>query len=71
MEYFSFSKIDFNIAIILITAFYLISSAFIVKTHDMISAVLFKIIPVILGIGCLVVLNNILILNRLLEVLSK
>jgi 1,4-dihydroxy-2-naphthoate octaprenyltransferase len=50
----------FNIATLIIIGVYLIGGALIIKTSNFRSSLLFKVIPFFLGLGSLLVLNNLL-----------
>lgn len=56
----NFNIENFNIATLIITALYLIGGSLTMQTENIKSSLLFKVIPFFLGLGCLLVLNNIL-----------
>lgn len=50
----------FNIIVLISISVYLIGGALVMKTENLRSSILFKVIPFFLGLGSLLVLNNLL-----------
>ncbi len=59
--------IDFHIIILGITTVYLLVSSLIIQTKDLLSTLIFKVIPFFLGLGCLFSIIKLIELIELIE----